>query len=232
MTEESIEVPIMTIPKKGKFVVLEGMDGSGKTTAAIYLSNKLRELGATVIQTREIGGTPMGEGIRNLLFQKNESGEVVNKSTRLLMALAARVQHIHNVIYPATARGDIVVCDRYSDSTHVYQSIIDELKTTVEAIERLPDISFLSARPDYLIFLDISAEVSMQRAKTRITPDNDTYKNNLDKAKIICTAYRERIQLMSSVHPQPVFKIDAEQTFQSIYLKLDSIAKVIFESNQ
>jgi dTMP kinase len=216
----------MSSIKHGKFIVLEGMDGSGKTVATEYLYNKLNELGLETITTREVGGiTEAGAAMRKVAFSKfNDS--VIHKHTRLLLCLAARIENIANTVYPATAAGKFVVCDRFNDSSYVYQGSIDGSLDLLEAIERLPDISYLCSRPDYLIFLDISAEVSQERLTKRIS-DNDEYKKSLDKAKIISDTYRKRIRDMGDIHPNKIFWVNAELSLDKVQAQLNEIALAI-----
>lgn len=101
---------------QGKFITLEGIDGAGKSTHHGWLVEALRARGKTVVATREPGGTPLGEKLRELLLT-----EPMHLETEALLMFAARREHIHKVILPALMRGDWVVCDRFSDATFAYQ---------------------------------------------------------------------------------------------------------------
>ncbi len=101
---------------RGKFITLEGIDGAGKSTHHGWLVEALRARGKTVVATREPGGTPLGEKLRELLLT-----EPMHLETEALLMFAARREHIHKVILPALMRGDWVVCDRFSDATFAYQ---------------------------------------------------------------------------------------------------------------
>ncbi|MDM5147749.1 dTMP kinase [Candidatus Persebacteraceae bacterium Df01] len=103
--------------KHGNFITFEGLDGAGKTTQAALLAATLRQSGKEVIETREPGGTEIGESLRSLAL-KTEGLDAV---TETLLMLAARREHIHHLINPALARGAWVICDRFSDSTYAYQ---------------------------------------------------------------------------------------------------------------
>ena len=103
-------------PPRGKFITLEGVDGAGKSTHVDWLVAQLRGLGLTVVQTREPGGTPLGEKLRELLLHDD-----MRLDTETLLMFAGRCEHLHTVIEPALAAGVWVVCDRFTDATYAYQ---------------------------------------------------------------------------------------------------------------
>lgn len=103
-------------PPRGKFITLEGVDGAGKSTHVDWLVAQLRGLGLTVVQTREPGGTPLGEKLRELLLHDD-----MRLDTETLLMFAGRCEHLHTVIEPALAAGAWVVCDRFTDATYAYQ---------------------------------------------------------------------------------------------------------------
>lgn len=103
----------------GLFITLEGPEGAGKSTNREYLAARLREQGIDVVMTREPGGTPLAERIRELLLAPSE--EVMAVDTELLLMFAARAQHLAEVIRPALSRGAVVLCDRFTDATYAYQ---------------------------------------------------------------------------------------------------------------
>ncbi|MEO7560621.1 MAG: dTMP kinase, partial [Nitrosospira sp.] len=102
----------------GKFITLEGIDGAGKSTHLDWLKNALRSKGKTVVVTREPGGTPLGETLRELLLDNNET---MHAETEALLMFAARREHLDKVILPALARGDWVISDRFTDASFAYQ---------------------------------------------------------------------------------------------------------------
>ena len=104
---------------KGKFITLEGGEGVGKTTNLAFIKDYLEQHKITVVVTREPGGTPLAEKLRQLLLDKNN--EAISDKAELLLIFAARAQHIKHVIEPALARGDWVLCDRFTDATYAYQ---------------------------------------------------------------------------------------------------------------
>ena len=149
---------------KGYFVSFEGIDGSGKSTQIQYLAKYLETLGFDVIITREPGGSVGGEQIRKLLLQ----GEVDRWSpeTELLLFTAARRDHLERIILPALDDGKIVICDRFTDSTRLYQGMRGpNLRNLVELLNE----KVIICDPDLTIIIDINPETALNRAKSRKT---------------------------------------------------------------
>ena len=149
---------------KGYFVSFEGIDGSGKSTQIQYLAKYLETLGFDVIITREPGGSVGGEQIRKLLLQ----GEVDRWSpeTELLLFTAARRDHLERIILPALDDGKIVICDRFTDSTRLYQGMRgSSLRNLVELLNE----KVIMCDPDLTIIIDINPETALKRAKSRKT---------------------------------------------------------------
>ena len=153
---------------KPLFITFEGGEGSGKTTLIDALHNELTSKGLSVIKTREPGSTPLGEKIREiLLHQKYEVP--MTPQTELCLFLASRAQHIKEVILPALNNNQIVLCDRFNDSTRVYQGIARGL-----GLEEVTDFcNFISQNltPDLTFYLDIDPEIGTKRAKVKNTFD-------------------------------------------------------------
>ena len=143
---------------RGRFVVLEGGDGSGKSTQAARLARWLREQGLTVVETFEPGAGATGAVLREVLLHGPE--EVTPVAEALLMA-ADRAQHVATEIQPALARGDWVVCDRYVPSSLVYQGVVRGIG--VDVVERLSDIATAGCTPDLVVLLDVSDAVGNVR---------------------------------------------------------------------
>ena len=146
---------------KGIFLSLEGIEGTGKSTQAHLLAIYLRDQGYTVVQTAEPGGTPISLKIRELLLSLDSRG--MDQLTELLLYNAARVQHIREVIDPALARGDIVITDRFSDSTLAYQGYGRGID--LQVIEALDAVATGCMRPDLTLILDIDVETGLRRNK-------------------------------------------------------------------
>jgi dTMP kinase len=141
---------------QGKFITLEGVDGAGKSTHLGWLVEHLRSQGRTVVQTREPGGTPLGEKLRELLLH-----EPMHLETEALLMFAARREHLELVIRPAVARGDWVVCDRFTDASFAYQGGGRGLAT--EKLAQLETWVQDGLQPDLTLLFDLPVEIAAQR---------------------------------------------------------------------
>jgi dTMP kinase len=146
----------------GLFITFEGTDGSGKSTQLRRLAARLRAEGRTVLETVEPGGTPIGKRIREILL--DPAHQELHRTTELLLYFAARAQNTHEWIIPALARGEVVVCDRFTDSTLVYQGAGRGFGPDVVAA--LHAIACGSLQPDLTVYLDIDLEAGLERART------------------------------------------------------------------
>lgn len=152
--------------KKGFFITFEGIDGSGKSTQIQKLAKFLEDNGFDIVMTREPGGSVGGEQIRNLLLQ----GEVDRWSaeTEILLFTAARRDHLERIILPALQDGKIVICDRFTDSTRMYQGMRGpKLRDLVDNLTE----EVINCDPDLTIIIDIDPEISLRRAKSRKTAE-------------------------------------------------------------
>ena len=149
---------------KGFFITFEGIDGSGKSTQIKHLATSLKNVGFDIIITREPGGSVGGEEIRNLLLQ----GEIDRWSaeTEILLFTAARRDHLERIILPALKNGKIVICDRFTDSTRMYQGMRGPKLR--ELVDKLTD-EVIDCDPDLTIVIDSDPEISLKRAKSRKT---------------------------------------------------------------
>lgn len=152
---------------KGCFITVEGIEGVGKTTNLEFIQQYLETQGVEVIRTREPGGTPLAEDIRELLLRPRE--EFVAEMTELLLMFAARAQHIEQCIRPALERGTWVLCDRFTDATYAYQGGGRGLDQS--RIAQLESLVQGALRPDLTILLDLPAKEGMARARARSAPD-------------------------------------------------------------
>lgn len=143
----------------GCFVVLDGIDGCGKTTQAAMLHERLQSMGHEVILTREPGGTDIGRRIRDLLLDP-ETGDA-NPLTEAFLFCADRAEHVASVIRPALEDGKIVVCDRFASATAVYQGFAGEIG--FDLTTTLNDIATDGIRPDLLVVLDIDFDSALER---------------------------------------------------------------------
>lgn len=147
----------------GLFITLEGPEGAGKSTNRNYLAERLRREGIDVVLTREPGGTPLAERIRELLLATGDEQMFVD--TELLLMFAARAQHLAALIRPALARGAVVLCDRFTDATYAYQGGGRGLP--IERIAVLEDFVQGALRPDLTLVFDLPIEIGLARASAR-----------------------------------------------------------------
>jgi dTMP kinase len=146
------------------FITLEGIEGCGKTTQLQLLAGRLKDKGHKITVTREPGGCPIADQIRNILLDADNRAIV--PLTELLLYAAARAQHVTEVIAPALEEGRIVLCDRFTDATIAYQGYGRELDLII--INRLNELATDGIRPDLTILLDCKAETGLNRAISRI----------------------------------------------------------------
>ncbi len=157
----------MSTKTTGCLITLEGIEGAGKTTQLRMLCRHLQSRGIDVCLTREPGGTPMAEKIRDLLLDPN-SPEMAAE-TELLLMFAARADHLANTIRPALARGVWVLCDRFTDASYAYQGAGRGVEA--QRIERLEEWTQRELRPDLVLLLDLPAELGLARADARSARD-------------------------------------------------------------
>jgi dTMP kinase len=144
------------------FITLEGSEGSGKTSQIPALADALRRAGCTVLTTREPGGTPIGDQIRNILM--NFKNTDMHPRTEILLFQAARAQHVERIIRPALAEGKVVVCDRFADSTMAYQGYGYE--TDLNVLRTLLDFATGGLKPDLTLLFDVDVEVGLRRRQS------------------------------------------------------------------
>lgn len=153
---------------KGLFIVFEGIDGSGTTTQCKLLADKIACSGHPVVQTREPGGTPLGELIRALVLDPNSQG--MSDLTELLLYAASRAQHVNEVLKPAISKGEHVICDRYMGSTWAYQGYGRQIDLGL--IAKVTQIAADGCEPDLTIYLDLPVNTAKERrAKRDSVPD-------------------------------------------------------------
>jgi dTMP kinase len=149
--------------RRGKFITLEGLDGTGKSTQLRKLAVVLRKAGHKVVETREPGGTATGEKIRKVLLDSGTSG--LSPQAEMALMFASRAQHIAQVIEPGLVQGSIVLCDRFTDSTEAYQGSGRRLGR--DAVLELHRVLCGDLQPDLTILLDSDAASSLGRARRR-----------------------------------------------------------------
>jgi dTMP kinase len=170
----------------GRFITFEGMDGCGKTTQLRILANTLRESGQPVVETVEPGGTEIGQQIRRILLDPANSG--IHPRTELLLYFGSRAQNVEQVIRPALAAGRTVLCDRFTDSTLVYQGCGRGLDSSV--VLDLDRIACQGLKPDVTVLIDIDLETSLARARRR-NQRTDSSESRIDEES---HAFHERVR--------------------------------------
>ncbi len=167
--------------KTGLLITFEGSEGCGKSTHIRRLAARLRRLGRKVLVTREPGGTPVGERIRHLLKFSKSNGDMVPE-TELMLFSASRAQLVREKILPALARGEIVLCDRFADSTTVYQGVARRLEPAF--IARLNHFIIAGRKPDLTLVLDLDAATGLARArkKTKTTDRMESQRRSFYEA--------------------------------------------------
>ena len=151
--------------ERGRFVTLEGPEGSGKTTAARHLADWLRGRGVATLLTHEPGGTPLGEEIRRIVLHMRGMSDDLDPRADALLYAAGRAQHVARVIRPALERGEWVVCARYIDSSLAYQG--GGYGNDMSELRRLQEFATFGLRPDLTLLLDVPVQVGLERTRKR-----------------------------------------------------------------
>lgn len=196
---------------KGHFITLEGGEGSGKSTLLRQLADFLTQHGYEVLTTREPGGTHLGETIRHWLLHQ-DSAVSIGYEAELLLFLAARAQHIEEKILPALKAGQIVLCDRFNDSTIAYQGGARGLG--VEHVQSLCRLVCGSVIPQLTLFLNVSPEVGL--ARSRIVHKEHAASGELDRIESEALAFHRKIQetleFLAGKEPIRICTIDANKS--------------------
>ena len=200
----------------GAFITIEGSEGVGKTSNVEAMVARLRAKGLTVVHTREPGGTPLAEDIRTLLLDVR--AEPMASLTELLLVFASRAQHLDQVIRPALARGDWVVCDRFTDATFAYQGGGRRLPT--EQIEALESLVQGDLRPDLTLYLDVTPEVGYARIgdrdHDRLEQEAVSFHERVRSAYLDRAGSHERIQVVDASVPLEQVQADLGKVARSL----------------
>lgn len=207
----------------GKFITIEGTEGVGKTTNIEFIQTWLNQQKVDFVTTREPGGTPLAEQIRELLLTPRD--EKVCNSAELLLMFAGRAQHLDQVIVPAIQSGLCVVCDRFTDATYAYQGFGRGMDSTLIAhLERLVQAEL---RPDLTLILDIPVEIGLQRASQRSAPDRFEREQ---------TEFFERVRQgylsIAANEPERCVVIDASQPLEDVQRDITTALKSFFMPRQ
>lgn len=199
---------------RGRFITLEGSEGSGKSTNLAFIHQYLQRAGVNVVLTREPGGTPLGEAIRELLLD-HRNNEMAS-DTELLLMFAARAQHLHERILPALAAGNWVLCDRFTDATYAYQGSGRGIAT--ERIAQLESWVQGELRPDLTLFLDLPVAQGLARAGERSAPDRFE-REQIDFFERVRQGYLAQAESA----PQRYRVVDASQSLEAVQSQIQSV---------
>ena len=188
---------------RGRFISFEGGEGAGKSTHIKLLAERLADANVRTIVTREPGGSPGAEIIRHLVL--SGMGKLLGAEAETLLFAAARDDHVHTVIEPALKQGIWVLCDRFSDSTRVYQGILGQVSPTI--LSAMQRVTIGDLKPDLTLILDVPVEIGLQRAaKRRGTGTADRFEAEGIKFH---QELREAYRRIAAAEPQRCLLIDA-----------------------
>jgi dTMP kinase len=200
---------------KGFFITFEGIEGSGKTTQIKLLDEYLRRLGYKTILTREPGGTPIGERIRDILLDAENHN--MSSEAELFLYAASRNQHIHEKILPALSDGAVVLCDRYSDATEAYQGAAR--KIDMAKIRAVHEIATSGLMPDITFLTDCPAALGLGRARKRNAADKSL--NSMDRFEREELDFHERVRqgylAIAKREPHRVKVVDASKGEETMH---------------
>jgi dTMP kinase len=205
---------------QGRFITLEGIEGSGKSSLARWLAEQLSQQGLTLRLTREPGGTPLAERVRQVVLARGE--EPVPAAAELLLMFAARSIHVDNLIRPALARGEWLICDRFTDASRAYQG--SGRGMAAHTIEALATVAHPGLQPDLTLLLDVEPALGLQRARGR-GEDGDRFEDETlaffarVRQGYLDLAIRDpqRWRVIDASQPQPLVQAQAlQQVLQAL----------------
>ena len=204
---------------EGRFITIEGTDGGGKSTQIEKLVEYLKSMGREVVVTREPGGTNISEKLREILLDAKNS-EMTDITEALLYA-ASRAQHVEEKILPAVKEGKIVICDRFLDSSIVYQGYARGLD--IEMIKTINSFALSKIKPDITLFFDIRPEIGILRKKNM----HDLDRMEQEKIDFHNKVYNGYKALLNE-NPERIKRIDAEKTIDEVYRQvIDAVNTIL-----
>lgn len=208
--------------KQGKFITIEGTEGVGKSTNIAFITEWLADKGIDILHTREPGGTPLAEEIRELLLAKRD--ETVDSRTELLLMFAARCQHVANKIRPALEQGQWVLSDRFTDASFAYQGFGRELG--FERLSELEQWSLQGFKPDLTIMLDLPIEIGLERAEKR--GEKDRFESEqIEFFQRVRDGYLE----IARTEPERMKVIDATGSIEQVQKQIEKVLQEFYLSN-
>jgi len=201
------------VTRRGRFITLEGIEGAGKSTVAAALRAALQDHGLQCVLTREPGGTPLAERLRQIVLARG--AEVVSAEVETLLMFAARGVHLDNLVRPAIERGDWVICDRFTDATRAYQGggrgmDADFIESLARGVQR-------GLEPDLTLILDLPVEVGLARARARrLAAGESTVDRFESETLLFFERVRARYLQIARDNPQRCRLIDATAPAEAV----------------
>ena len=208
---------------RGKFITIEGTEGVGKTTNMAFIKAWLEAKKLPYLSTREPGGTPLAEQIRELLLAPR--AELVCSASELLLMFAGRAQHIDQVIEPALVGGNWILCDRFTDATYAYQGAGRNMGS--DLIAKLEILVQGRLRPDLTLILDIPVEIGLKRASARSDPD----RFELEKVEFFERVRRGYLGIAEQ-DPDRCKLIDASQPLEQVQSQIVGVLEAFYASSE
>lgn len=206
---------------QGKFITVEGSEGVGKSSNLAYIEEYLCNAGIDIVRTREPGGTPLGEAVRELLLDARQNA--MCDDTELLLMFAARAQHLTEVIRPALEAGQWVLCDRFTDATYAYQGggrgvHMDRIRVLEEWVQG-------ELRPDHTLLLDMPVADGLKRAGVRSEPDRFEQEQHAFFERV-----RETYLARAQAEPGRIHVIDASPALDKVQAQIATVLQQIVSS--
>lgn len=208
--------------QRGKFITIEGIEGVGKSTNIDYLAGIIEANGYTVMKTREPGGTPIAERIRDIL--KEHGDEPLPDVAELLLMFAARSISVNNAIQPALSNGTWVISDRFTDSTRAYQG--GGRGFPRQSIEWLAEFVHGDLQPDLTILLDAPVDIAMQRADRRGDPD----RFEVERAEFFERVRQTYLQI-AEMEPERFVVVDCSRDLEAVQAAISAVSNTLFVNN-
>lgn len=202
----------------GRFITLEGIEGAGKSTVARFVRDSLAARGITVRATREPGGTPLAERVRELVLGRQ--GEAITPVSETLLMFAGRGIHLENLIRPALERGEWVVCDRFTDATRAYQGAGRGVSEAM--IESLANAVQRGLQPDCTLLLDLPVTLGLERVQKRSGTSEPTDRFEEEPARFF-ERVRERYLALARAEPHRIRIIDASLSLQEVEAQVAAV---------
>lgn len=206
---------------RGLFITLEGVEGAGKSTQMTFIEDYIRQSGIALLVTREPGGTPLGEEIRQILLRPREAG--MSHKAELMLMFAARAEHLERKIIPALEAGQWVLCDRFTDATYAYQG--GGRGVDPNLIAELEKLAQGEIRPDVTIYLDLPVEVGLARVKSR--GELDRFER---ESKLFFNNVRQAYLKRAADLPDIYHVIDASKDIDQVNVQIATVLEAMLHT--